>query len=153
MASSERAAKVAVCDGQPDSPSDDPAGCQEASRNTKERKEYNKIGSPWMGIPSCLEAGPGREPAADRSSDTCYNMDCTPDTPEEQLLLSRLGPRRKPRRRSLPLKSYDRLVALAEANAQRRHDEAFGPSQGAAMASELRGDTKAGSVLDLHTMD
>eukprot|EP00439_Symbiodinium_sp_Y106_P062096 s1137_g9.t1 len=89
MASSERATKVALCDGQPDSPSDDPAGCQEASRNTKERKEYNKIGSPWMGIPSCLEAGPGREPGADRSSDTCYNMDCTPDTPEEQLLLSR----------------------------------------------------------------
>ena len=51
------------------------------------------------------------------------------------------------------LSRVNRLVALAEANAQRKHDEAFGPSQGAALDSALHGDTKAESVLDLRTMD
>ena len=50
------------------------------------------------------------------------------------------------------LSRVNRLVALAEANAQRKHDEAFGPSQGAALDSALHGDTEAESVLDLHTM-
>ena len=35
-------------------------------------------------------------------------------------MLSRLGPKRKPRRRSLPLPKYDQLVALAEAPMHRR---------------------------------
>ena len=48
------------------------------------------------------------------------DMDCTSDTQEERVMPSRLGPKRKPRRRSLPLRKYDQLVALAEAPMHRR---------------------------------
>ena len=125
---------------QPDSLPDVPVKRLELPNHTK---EHNKISSAWLGTGTgpCLNIGPSRETETGTPSDECYAMDCTPDTLDEQILLSRLGPRRKPRRRSIPLRSYDRLVALAEANAQRKHDEAFGPSQGLRTHWQHRGET------------
>ena len=95
-----------------------------------------------------------------RAAEPC-DMDWTPDTQEENFRLSRLGPKRKPRRRSLPLRKYDQLVALAEANAQKsqkRHDALYGPSPGAEQydTSAKPSISQADAVdihLDLHTMD
>ena len=72
-------------------------------------------------------------------------------------MLSRLGPKSKPRRRSLPLRRYDQLVALAEANAQKRHDALYGPSLGAAQDEtstkpEASQDAAVEGSLDLHAM-
>ena len=124
-------------------------------------KEHNKIGSEWLGPESCCAAGPSEQTVqAGASADTVEpcDMDCTSDTQEERIMLSRLGPKRKPRRRSIPLRNYDQMVALAEANAQKKHDAIHGPSMGAAPdVSPLTIDvSKAATATvqqDLHAMD
>ena len=85
-----------------------------------------------------------------------------PDTPEEEAVLSKLEPKPKQRRRRAILRSYDQLVELSEAIAQRKHDARYGPAQGAEpvcslsapTAPECHADTqKTDPALDLHAMD
>ena len=86
----------------------------QASRPPRSTQEHNKIGSEWLGPEPCSDHGPlGGADAVKGSapgSDSCA-MDCTPDTPEEEALLSKLGPKPKQRRRRAILRSYDQLVA------------------------------------------
>ena len=113
----------------------------QAPRPPRLTQEHNKTGSEWLGPEHCSGHGPlgGAETATftATSSETCA-MDCTPDTREEEALLSRLGPKPKQRRRRAILRSYDQLVELAEANAQRKHDDKYGPAQGAEQGQRPR---------------
>ena len=72
----------------------------QASRPPRPTQEHNKSGLVWLGPDPCSGHGPlgGADEAATSatSSDTCA-MDCTPDTREEEAMLSRLGP--QPRNR------------------------------------------------------
>ena len=137
----------------------------QASRPPRHTQEHNKIGLAWLGPEPCSGHGPlgGAEAATTSaaSSETCA-MDCTPDTREEEALLSRLGPKPRQRRRRAILRSYDQLVELAEANAQRKHDAKYGPAQGAEqvcplsgppVSTGLAGTPDADPALDLHAMD
>ena len=137
----------------------------QAPRPPRHTQEHNKIGLAWLGPEPRSGHGPfgGAETAATSatSSETCA-MDCTPDTLEEEALLSRLGPKPRQRRRRASLKSYDQLVELAEANAQRKHDAKHGPAQGAEqvcpisvllVSTGLAGTPDTDPALDLHAMD
>ena len=137
----------------------------QAPRPPRHTQEHNKIGLEWLGPEPCSGHGPlegaAMATASATSSESCA-MDCTPDTPEEEALLSRLGPKPKQRRRRAILRSYDQLVELAEANAQRKHDARYGPTQGAeqvcphsaqAVSTCLAGTQEADPALDLHAMD
>ena len=72
----------------------------QASRPPRPTQEHNKSGLAWLGPDPCSGHGPlgGADEAATSatSSETCA-MDCTPDTREEEAMLSRLGP--QPRKR------------------------------------------------------
>ena len=137
----------------------------QALRLPRHTQEHNKIGLEWLEPEPYSGHGPLEGAAAAKasatSSETCA-MDCTPDTLEEEALLSRLGPKPKQRRRRAILRSYDQLVELAEANAQRKHDARYGPTQGAeqvcplsapAVSTHLAGARETDPALDLHTMD
>ena len=137
----------------------------QAPRPPRSTQEHNKIGSEWLGPETCSGHGPLEGAAAAQDSvtgsESCA-MDCSPNTPEEEALLSKLGPKPKQRRRRAILRSYDQLVELSEANAQRKHDARYGPTQGAEQVCPLSApavpeclaDTQeADPALDLHAMD
>ena len=164
MASSESEATSGVLGGvEPCKPS--ATAADQAPRPSRSAQAHNKIGSEWLGPEPCSDHGPLGEAAAAKSSATgpeSCAMDCTPDTPEEEAILSKLGPKPKQRRRRAILRSYDQLVVLSEANAQRKHDARYGPSAGAepvcppsesATPEHLAGTQEGTPVLDLHAMD